>query len=666
MPINWPSPDSSTEADTTIRKRKFAETAANMTSVEKHDTNTPCIKDASKMAVSQSHNGRDAKSITPKHVRIQSTPSTSSPDSLTDDDIDSSRNSPSPNPTPSDRSPTRNQNGCSSSTGSKKTRGPVPASSSSRNAAATASRVPSTSLKRKRRTAEEKKAEEEEKERKQKEKEQRKKEAEENKAKEEAEKQARLQEKNEKKAKIEAEKNARAQEREAKRAKKEEEAQKARVEKEKKERAQTKLNSFFIIPSAASYKKTPESNADGRGKADVKYEDDMESAARSAKKQATETAYEKLFLPFNVKKDVRMAENTFPLGDAAREARSRMLDQYLSARPQTFTLGRLAAETFGFGKDPAPRGRLHKPVRRTIERMQERSKKAQATGSLEDQEAIRRQMRAELAKVPVKYLCYREDVRPAYRGTVTEVPAAAGEGKMRKLARRPNARVMPVNYDYDSEAEWVDEEGEDLDLDDDDDEDIDDGEGVGDLIDDSEAVDLTRFAANGLEPESTGLCWEDSRFVGPEAKMRGYRMEFIFGDHLERNQSIDPFSTAYWPDPKTKTKTAERTAADGSSGTMTKAEKKAKNETASAGIPAGMAHSDVVKIKKAIKAHVEAAPRISKIGLIEYLKSSAVDGIKVKGKDISSRDLKEVVEMLVERKGKKSKDVVWTFRPGYD
>ncbi|KAL2760381.1 hypothetical protein ACRALDRAFT_2024378 [Sodiomyces alcalophilus JCM 7366] len=630
--------------------------AADTTTVESRDTITPCIKDTSKMTAVQLNDSREAKSLTPKHVRIASPPSTGSPASLIDDDVDSSRNSPSPNPTPSDRSPAQNQQNGRSSTERKDTGGPAPTHSSSHSTSAAASRVPTSSLKRKRRTPDQKKAEEEEKERKRKEKEQKKKEADEKRAKEEAEKLARAQERSEKRAKVEAEKNARAQEREAKRIKKEEEAQRAKEEKERKDRSQMKLASFFTVPSAASFKKSTKPDRD---QAASKYEDDTESP-RLAKKQATQSAYDKLFRPFYVKSDVRMAENAFPLGCAAREARSRMLDQHISAQPQSFTVGRFAAESFGFSKDPTPRGKLHKPVRRTIETMHELGKKAEATGSLEDQEAIRRQMREELAKVPMKYLCYREDVRPAYRGTITQTPAAVGKGTMRKLARRPNSRVMPVDYDYDSEAEWVDEEGEDVDLDDDDEEDIDDGEGVGDLIDDSEAVDLTRFAY-GLEPESTGLCWEDSQFVGPEAKMHDYQVEFIFGDHLERNQSIDPLSTAYWPDAKSKT--AERPTANGPS--AAKAEKKAKGETAGAGIPAGIAHNDVAKIKRAIKAHVEAAPRISKVGLIEYLKSSAVDGIKVKGRDISAKDLKEVVETLAERRGK-SKDVVWTIRPGYD
>lgn len=489
----------------------------------------------------------DFLSVTPKHVRIQSPPGTSSPGSLTDDDVDSNRNSPSPNPTPSDRSPAQNQQkekdgASSSSTVPKNGSGPASAPSSSPNTSTAISQVPASSLKRKRRTPDQKKAEEEEKERRRKEKEQKKKEADEKKAKEEAEKQARAQERSEKKAKLEAEKSARAQEREAKRRKKEEEARKAKEEKEKKERSQMKLSSFIVIPSAASLKKKS-ADADGleRGRAAtaasasaVKYEDDMESP-RSAKKPATESAYEKLFRPFFVQNHVRMARDP-PLGCAAREARSRMLDQYISAQPQSFTVGRFAAESFGLVKYRAPRGKLHKPVRRTIETMHEMSRKAEATGSLEDQEAIRRQMREELAKVPVKYLCYREDVRPAYRGTVTQVPATVGKKTMRKLARRPNARVMPVDYDYDSEAEWVDEEGEDLDMADDEEEDLDDGEGVGDLIDDSEAVDLARFAANGLEPESTGLCWEDSQFVGPEAKLRDYQIEFIFG-----GKSIPPY-----------------------------------------------------------------------------------------------------------------------------
>ncbi|CRK46038.1 hypothetical protein BN1723_019869, partial [Verticillium longisporum] len=88
---------------------------------------------------------------------------------------------------------------------------------------------------------------------------------------------------------------------------------------------------------------------------------------------------------------------------------------------------------------------------------------------------------------------------------------------------------MPVDYDYDSEAEWVDEPGEDLDLDDEEEEDLDEGDEVAGLIDDSDAVEHTRFAASTLEPQSTGLCWENRERLGPVATTYKHRLEFIVG-----------------------------------------------------------------------------------------------------------------------------------------
>lgn len=139
--------------------------------------------------------------------------------------------------------------------------------------------------------------------------------------------------------------------------------------------------------------------------------------------------------------------------------------------------------------------------------------------------------------------------------------------------------------------------------------------------------------------------------------------------------SIDPFSTEYWADPKPKTKptkpaTKPTRPAAGDNATLDAfvgdgGEKKKNVETAVVSIPNGLAHEDVLTIKRALKTQVETVPRISKVGVIEYLKSSAVDGIKVRGKDISTKDLKEVVDALADRKGK-GKDITWTMKPGFD
>ncbi|EFX00565.1 chromatin assembly subunit-like protein [Grosmannia clavigera kw1407] len=88
---------------------------------------------------------------------------------------------------------------------------------------------------------------------------------------------------------------------------------------------------------------------------------------------------------------------------------------------------------------------------------------------------------------------------------------------------------LPLNYDYDSEAEWVDDgDGEDVDDLDDEEEEVEEDEEMSDFLDDSEdAVPLRAAFSGGMEPESTGLCWENQLRQAPLPIMDAYRMEFI-------------------------------------------------------------------------------------------------------------------------------------------
>ena len=114
-----------------------------------------------------------------------------------------------------------------------------------------------------------------------------------------------------------------------------------------------------------------------------------------------------------------------------------------------------------------------------------------------------------LQTLPIKYLKYREDVRPPWIGTFTKKPGGAN---LRRLALHPFTKALTgVNYDYDSEAEWEEpEEGEDLGSEDEEELDDDDGDMEGFLDDENDAgVPKRKQILGDLVPQYTQVHWED-------------------------------------------------------------------------------------------------------------------------------------------------------------
>ncbi|SPO06851.1 uncharacterized protein DNG_09545 [Cephalotrichum gorgonifer] len=357
-----------------------------------------------------------------------------------------------------------------------------------------------------------------------------------------------------------AAKEAKQQERDEKRKKKEEEERRvreekeakerrAREEKEKKERSQLRLQAFFTKPT------TPKKDAasagtgaagigaaagadaaGGRGGAEA-----SPIAVRPAKKdaKAERTEYERMFQPFFVKEHVRMARSRPLLDSEAEEAKARILDEYVSgARGYDDALVRpfRPLEALQLPAKPRRAGKAHPPVRAVMEELQRGSSAA----ALET-----------LRGIPMKLIYFRQDVRPPYFGTLTCAPHELGQPRLRRAGRRPCERVLELQYDYDSEAEWQDDEpGDDLDDVDDEEEDLDEDDDMEEFLDDSEDAGVARrIFANGMEPESTGVCFEGGEGGSVREGMRGYRMEVILGS-LDQKASIDPFATHYWSPPK--------------------------------------------------------------------------------------------------------------------
>lgn len=378
-----------------------------------------------------------------------------------------------------------------------------------------------------------------------------KREREEAKAAREAEKQKALQEK-----------LARAQASAELRRQKEEKERKEREEKERKEKSQLRLNSFFV-KGPVTPKKAP--GVSGQASSASPHS----TASPSKAEKETVSDYDKMFKPFFVKDNVTVATKYPDMDEETRQAKSLILDEYLSGRRQDIDTSRLSAiAALHVPGQPRRRGRRHKSVKEIMAAAAGTSAAPiDLTTELENAKIMAAQN--QLKDVPMKYLFYREDVRPAYWGTITSQPL----GNLQRAAKRPNSRCLPaVNYDYDSEAEWVDDEGEDI-LDDGDDEEEDgDDEDMAEFLDDSEAVVPSRAPFLGaMEPESTGICFETETRWNPSEKLRQFKLEIILGElktiagadrtlayinspateSLDIHASIDPFTSSYWePEPK--------------------------------------------------------------------------------------------------------------------
>lgn len=352
-----------------------------------------------------------------------------------------------------------------------------------------------------------------------------------------------------KKAEAEAKTEAKKREKEQKEAKKAEEKRKREEQQLAAQRKQAKqqnmLASFVKKAPGTPSKKSAEQVTDSSPKPDAK-------SATLEETKSQKSAYEQIFQPFFVKSGMTLAQQPFEMDEETKQAKSKILDQYIRGErdhfnPKPFN----PAETFNIAF-PQHRGIIPPSVKRIMENIY-----GDPTQKKFDMHPLRTESQTEklivdaqsrLNTIPMKYLSFYEDVRPAYFGTVT---TAIQTNKLRKLSRRPVGKLLnTLNYDYDSEAEWVEDDGEDLD-DDDEDEESNDGDGeMEDFLDDSDDVPVTNRPTfrGDVEPTSTGICFEDPTRLGPHESTYKYRLEFVL-DTLDHQSGIDPFSSSYWPAP---------------------------------------------------------------------------------------------------------------------
>lgn len=393
---------------------------------------------------------------------------------------------------------------------------------------------------------------------------------------------AKKQEKEAAKAKAEEEKRQKAVEREKEREKKrrekeladklkaEQKAQKAaeKAQKEAEKAAEKAQKEAEKEKKMANQKKI--SDMFGKGATAVKKQPPVikaEQPDESSSNPLTEAVftYEQRFKPFFLKEGVTLASNPYEMDEETRETKTKILEAYINGER---TLDPLPLREHIRGALQSPfsdrLGRVYPSVKKIMAEYDGQSAAKPVDLTTESQNAQISHIREALKAVPVKSLKFREDVRPPYVGTISGLPP--GVKSIRQIAIRPTSRIVPVlNYDYDSEAEWQDEDGEDVEDLDDEDDDLDNDEDMDDFLDDSEDVGPARLVfSGGMEPESTGLCWENAERQNSPAKMLEHRMEVILGKHammlskrgaawltrftecLPSDGEINPFSVSYW------------------------------------------------------------------------------------------------------------------------
>ncbi|CAM1508150.1 Fc.00g049980.m01.CDS01 [Cosmosporella sp. VM-42] len=468
------------------------------------------------------------------------------------------------------------------------------------------------------------------------------------KAKAEEEKAAKAKEREEKRKEKEGEARVKAEQREEKKRKKEEEQQKIKEEKDRKARSQKTLNNFFNLG-------TPKQGDDSSSKVDSPKNGRPVKATQNASK----THYEKLFKPFFVKNNTKLAQLGPQMDDETRDVKSRILDEYMSGKRDDAAeaVPFDAVSLFAFPIKPQKRGKLHHPVRHIMEQVYKESEKSE---NADHARKLINQARQKLTKVPMKVIAFSQDVRPPYYGTMTFKSFALGLNNMSQLARKPTGRRLPLDYDYDSEAEWQEEEGEDLDGEDDEEE-LDDEDDMEGFLDDSEDAGLSRrIFANTLEPDSTGICFEDDHRQGPSQIVYEHKMEFIH-EGLQQSWGIDPFSTQYW-EPEPKPKISKATQA-GEAKVKAKMAPPPAPVNAFAALAAGASGTNSLKLVNSdilndVKQAILDNKSLSKVGIVDVVFQRFRDSV-------SRMEVKNTIEHVAEKQGT-GRQKTWALKPGHE
>ena len=245
--------------------------------------------------------------------------------------------------------------------------------------------------------------------------------------------------------------------------------------------------------------------------------DSTRQTSASPQKSA-KSEYHQIFLPFALPTNATMAQHAaWLMSDEEREQVQASLDPLTHTEDSTFQ-PRLVSDLLDTFKSECTISMLDSgpitavPVKDIIRRLHGSS--GNPIDLTEEESAFVNDTPLQMLKgVPMKYVHFEEDVRPPYYGTYTKQMSIS---EMKSLSRNPFVRALPAtDYDYDSEAEWEEpEEGEDIGSEGEEDGESNEGDDdmEGFLDDEDDALRAKKsLITTELEPDCSGLCWEDGK-----------------------------------------------------------------------------------------------------------------------------------------------------------
>lgn len=369
-----------------------------------------------------------------------------------------------------------------------------------------------------------------------------------------------------------------AEEKEAKKREKELKEEQKVQDKLKKERSQMRLGAFFQRgPATPAKTSSASADIDDHGDAVTRarrrslsldlYDNVAEQIKTPAKDTPPPTSvkkpapsvsdYHKTFLPFELQSHCRMPPIPQPASEAAQDAFEQELRN--PSLKEKFDLGLIDlyqedAEMKQCFAGHVERGTLDPDIQVLMDTISGTSRQPiDLTGEGTSEGALVR-----LREVPIRYVHFDEDVRPAYCGTYTKIRSPR---TVRKVKRNPFTRARPdTNYDYDSEAEWEEPKEDDEEILSEEEDEADsqaDGNEINDFLDDEDDDKSKRkIITSELVPESTGLCWLGcASQLENSPEMEAMRMGILLSSFT--GTTIDPFSTAYWDSPSSQPPTVQ-------------------------------------------------------------------------------------------------------------
>lgn len=382
----------------------------------------------------------------------------------------------------------------------------------------------------------------------------------------------------------------------------EKELKKSKLDEEKKklEALQTRIMSFFTIQKKSSPKKPEVTTMKGAGSSD----------------------YKDVFLPFYVKQNCQL----MPSGTLSYTELGDSKKSYDTVQSAGLVRDWLRTPRFKAAQDT-------------------RMSAKQVVALLNQDASDESEVTKALNNIPLQYIQFYENVKPAYCGTFSKTATIPVEN--------PLARVADVNYDYDSDWDAEDDAGEDVDdVEDEDDEDEgpeDEGSDMEGFLEDNNAKASRKLFMGSLTPEvkinypgSTDFCGMEMQLLLPEVVLP-----------LDPNQD-------YWGKKDTQKREIKSQGANMPVSTEV-AEIAVSGANITGVLQVRKKPKTVIKEKKELKSFATTVLEFN-----DFTLATLVDILKKKFPNYTKLIIKNTLEHIAEKQGSKQSEKKWVVKKGLE